>query len=257
KDREGNITMDVPVTGTVDDPQFSYKGIVWQAMKQMLGKIATAPFRFLGKLFGGGGDDAELVDFDPGRSDVIPPEREKMDSLAAELGRKPDLMLKIEGRYDSVSDGEALREARVQALLAQRRDSLFKGRKGGDTTSTVLGRTLESLYAEQFSIAALDSLRDSLRLATKASPTAGPKPRHGYESPAYFSMLRSRLVQVQPAGVDEMRQLARDRGAALVVALGAAGFGDSSRVELLEPAPVKRKKQGSPRIASELVLDAK
>jgi hypothetical protein len=257
KDKEGRITLDIPVTGTVDDPQFSYKGIVWQAMKQVLGKIATAPFRFLGKLFGGGGDDAELVDFDPGRSDVIPPEREKMDSLAAELARKPDLLLKIEGRFDSVSDGEALREAKVQALVAARRDSLFKGSTAKDTTSSVLGRTLESLYAEQFSAPALDSLRDSLSLAFKAEPPAGRKPRHGYESPAYYSLLRTRMVDRQAASPGELEQLARDRAGALASALAAAGFTDSSRVELLEPAAVKRKKQGSPRIASELAMDAR
>jgi hypothetical protein len=257
KDRDGRITLDVPVTGSVDDPQFSYKGIVWKAMKQMLGKIASAPFRFLGKLLGIGGDAPELVDFDPGRSDLIPPEREKMDSLAAELGRKPELLLKIEGRYDSISDAAALREAKLQALLAQRRDSMFKGKKQDDTSSTALGRTLESLYVELFTRPTLDSLRDSLKLAIAADTVKGRKPKGGYETPTYFSLLRERMLARQAVAPDELLQLARDRSASIVSALTNAGLTDPARMEVVEPSPVKKKKEGSPRISSELAMDAK
>lgn len=257
KDRNGRITLDVPVTGSVDDPQFSYKGIVWKAMKQMLGKIASAPFRFLGKLLGIGGDAPELVDFDPGRSDLIPPEREKMDSLAAELGRKPELLLRIEGRYDSISDAAALREAKLQALLTQRRDSMFKGKKLDDTSSTALGRTLESLYAELFSRPTLDSLRDSLKVAIAADTVKGRKPKGGYETPTYFALLRERMLAHQAVAPDELVQLARDRSASIRAALATAGLTDSSRMEVVEPSPVKKKKEGSPRISSELAMDAK
>jgi hypothetical protein len=257
KDKDGRITLDVPVTGSVDDPQFSYRGIVWKAMKQMLGKIATAPFRFLGKLLGIGGDAPELVDFDPGRSDLIPPEREKMDSLAAELGRKPELVLKIEGRYDSISDAAAIREAKLEALLAQRRDSMFAGKKQGDTSSTALGRTLESLYADMFSRPALDSLRDSLKTVIASDTVKRRKPRGGYETPTYFTELRERMLVRQEVGPDELVQLGRARAASIVAALATAGLTDSSRMEVAEPTPVKKKKEGSPRISSELAMDAK
>jgi hypothetical protein len=257
KDKNGRITLDVPVTGSVDDPQFSYRGIVWKAMKQMLGKVATAPFRFLGKLLGIGGDAPELVDFDPGRSDLIPPEREKMDSLAAELGRKPELVLRIEGRYDSISDAAALREAKLEALLAQRRDSMFTGKKQGDTSSTALGRTLESLYVDLFSQPALDSLRDSLKVVLAADTVKRRKPRGGYEAPVYFTELRERMLGRQEVAPDELVRLGRARAASIVAALATAGLADSSRMEVLEPSPVKKKKEGSPRIASELAMDAK
>jgi hypothetical protein len=259
KDRQGNITLDVPVSGTVDDPQFSYRGIVWTAMKQMLGKVATAPFRFLGKLLGIGGEAPELVDFDPGRSDLIPPEREKLDSLAAELGRKPELLLRVEGRYDPQSDTEALREGKLQALLDARRDSLFKGKATADSGGTTLGRTLESLYATLHSPTALDSLRDSMKLALQDAPLAKGqrKPRHGYESAGYFEALRARMLADQAVDSMELAALARARAEGVLAALRQAGLADSGRVELLPPAPVKRKKEGSPRIASELVMDAR
>lgn len=254
KDKDGKIKLDVPVEGTVDDPQFSYKGIVWRAMKQMLGKIASAPFRFLGKLLGIGGDDVELVDFDPGRSDLIPPEKEKLDSLAAEMGRKPDLTLSIEGRYDSISDAKGLREAKLQAQISTRRDSLGK-KAQQDTSTTMMARILEQLYTSQFSKPALDSLKDRFTVADTTRPDAGGKKR--LDRPAYFGEMREQLVALQPLEAGELEQLGRDRAASITAALTTAGTLDVARVSAVDPAPVKKKKQGSSRIPSEMVMDAK
>lgn len=254
KDKDGKIKLDVPVEGTVDDPQFSYKGIVWRAMKQILGKIATAPFRFLGKLLGIGGDDVELVDFDPGRSDLIPPEREKLDSLAAEMGRKPDLTLSIEGRYDSISDAKGLREAKLQALISVRRDSLGK-KAQQDTSTTMMARILEQLYTSQFSRTALDSLKDRFTVADTTRPDASGKKR--LDRPAYFGEMREQLVALQPLEAGELEELGRDRATSISTALTAAGTLDAARVSAVDPAPVKKKKQGSSRIPSEMVMDAK
>lgn len=257
KDRDGRITLDVPVTGTVDDPQFSYRGIVWTAVKQVLGRIATAPFRFFGKLLGIGGDTPELVEFEPGRSDLIPPEREKLDSLAALLQRKPDLVLGISGRYDPVSDAEAIRVAKLQALVAARRDSLFRKAGASDTSGTTLGRTLESLYEGRYTRAALDSLRDSMRLAVQAQPPEGRKPRKGYEAPAYFESMRARLLAEQTADSAELVELGRARGAAIAAQLVAGGVTDAARLGAPTVERVKGKKEGDPRIASELSMDAR
>ncbi|HEX5634226.1 MAG TPA: DUF748 domain-containing protein, partial [Gemmatimonadales bacterium] len=257
KDRDGRITLDVPVTGTVDDPQFSYRGIVWTAMKQILGKIATAPFRFFGKLLGIGGDSPELVEFEPGRTDLIPPEREKLDSLAALLERKPELVLGVTGRYDPVTDAEAIREAKLHALVAQRRDSLFRRKGAPDTSGTTLGRTLESLYQSLHTEAALDSLRDSIRLAVRADTVKGRKPRRGYETPGYFETLRARLYARQTADTTELVELARARAAPIAAQLATSGLTDASRVGEAEIERVKSKREGDPRVASELRMDAK
>lgn len=251
KDRDGKIKLDVPVTGTVDDPEFSYRGIVWKAVKQILGKIATAPFRFLGKLLGIGGDDIDLVDFDPGRTDLIPPEKEKLDSLAAELGRKPELTLSIEGHYDSISDAAALREARLQALITARRDSLGK-KAQDDTSTTMMARILEQLYTAQFSAAALDSLKARFTLPDSA---AGGKPR--LNATAYLAEACNQLMARQPVDPGQLEQLGRGRAEAIAAALAAAATLDSTRVTVTDPTPVKRKKQGSALVPSELKMDAK
>ncbi|MBN8248184.1 MAG: DUF748 domain-containing protein, partial [Verrucomicrobia bacterium] len=56
KDSNGRITLDVPVRGSLDDPEFGVGKVVWQAVKGLFVKAATAPFRLLGSLFGGSED---------------------------------------------------------------------------------------------------------------------------------------------------------------------------------------------------------
>jgi hypothetical protein len=242
KDSQGKIKLDALVEGTVDDPQFRYSEVVWQVLKQMLGKIATAPFRFLGNLLGIGGDDVELVDFDPGRADVIPPEKQKLDTLAAELGRRPELTISVEGRYDSISDVEAIREAQLRALIEARREGAASATKRQDTTATALGAILEALYVAQFSKPGLDSLRASF--AADSTTTK------------YFTELRGRLLAAQPVAPGALEQLGRDRAAAVAGVLLARGTMDSSRVTATDPAPVQRKKAGSSRVPSEMSMDA-
>lgn len=254
KDKDGRIKFDVPVEGTVDDPQFSYKGIVWQAVKQILGKVATAPFRFLGKLFGGGsGDDQELVDFDPGRTDIIPPERQKLDSLAAELGRKPDLTIAIEGRYDTIADAKAIRELKLQQRLAVQRDSAGK-KAQADTSTSMLAQLMKAEYVTQFGKPAFDSLEASYRQAWSAD--TGKKGK--FDPGALQAELKVRLLAMQVVDTEELVQLARDRSAAIATAITATGTVDSTRVSATDPQPVsKKKKDGSERIASELTMDAR
>ncbi len=51
-DKQGHINLDLPVKGRIDDPEFSYRKIVFKALGNVLLKVATAPFSFLK----GGGD---------------------------------------------------------------------------------------------------------------------------------------------------------------------------------------------------------
>ena len=70
KDRNGVIDIDLPISGSLDDPQFSVGGIVWQNHRQHLTKAVTAPFSLLAAAFGGGGSGDELsyIEFDNGRA---------------------------------------------------------------------------------------------------------------------------------------------------------------------------------------------
>ncbi|MBP2673855.1 MAG: uncharacterized protein H6Q84_695, partial [Deltaproteobacteria bacterium] len=85
KDRNGEIRLDLPVTGQTDDPQFSVWKIIWKIIGNLLVKAATAPFALIGAMFGGGGEELSYLEFEPGRSDIPAAGAGKLENLAEAL----------------------------------------------------------------------------------------------------------------------------------------------------------------------------
>jgi len=127
KDRNGRIDLDLPVTGSMDDPKFSIGGLVWKAVMNIILKVATSPFSLLGALIGGGGEELQFVDFAPGLSALDAAQTNKLDKLTKALYERPALNLEITGNADIVADRDALslqklrdkmKSLRVQELTA-------------------------------------------------------------------------------------------------------------------------------------------
>lgn len=119
EDSDGVIDLDLPITGSLDEPQFSYGKIIWKAIVNVLGKIITAPFRVLGKLLGVSSDKLEAVAFDPGSAVLAPPELEKLKTVAQALAKRPGLKLDIAPGYDPVADRKAIQEMTIRRVVAQ------------------------------------------------------------------------------------------------------------------------------------------
>lgn len=94
KDRNGVIQLDLPVNGSLDDPEFHAGPIVWQAFKNLLKKIVTSPFAALGSLFGGG-EEMAFVEFAPGSVSLTDAEKEKLTKLSRAMVERPQLKLDI------------------------------------------------------------------------------------------------------------------------------------------------------------------
>jgi hypothetical protein len=120
RDSKGVIDLGLPVQGSLDDPQFNYGSLIWKAIVNVLTKIVTAPFRALGALLGGSGEEFEAVIFEPGEARLLPPEREKLAKLAKALEQRPQLKLAIEGRFDKLLDREALADTIVKLEISKR-----------------------------------------------------------------------------------------------------------------------------------------
>lgn len=115
EDSNGRIDLDLPVAGSLDDPQFSYGQVVWKALVNIVTKVATAPFRALGALLGGEGfDDIRFV---AGEAHVSPPEREKLDKVAALMAKRPKMQIAIAGGYAPDADSKQLARARVDSAV--------------------------------------------------------------------------------------------------------------------------------------------
>lgn len=122
KDGNGRITLDVPVRGSLDDPEFGVGKVVWQAVKGLFVKAATAPFRLLGSLFGGSEEEAEAlqtVEFDAGRTNLSPQATDQMGRLVSALNQRPELLVVVRGGASPGEDGPALARLRLERELQQ------------------------------------------------------------------------------------------------------------------------------------------
>jgi hypothetical protein len=116
QDRHGVISLDVPVTGRLDDPKFKVFPIVCQVFMNIIIKAATKPFALLGSMFGGG-QDLSFIGYATGSSEFAEGEINKLDSLATALYERPALHLVITGSIDPVQDRQALAALKVQRQL--------------------------------------------------------------------------------------------------------------------------------------------
>jgi hypothetical protein len=116
KDRDGVIDLNLPVTGSLDDPQFKLAPIIWKVFVNILEKAVTAPFALLGSLFGGG-PDLQFVDFEPGAAQLDPVAVEKGQTLVKALGERPQLKMEIPIAVVNELDRPRLIEQKFQAQL--------------------------------------------------------------------------------------------------------------------------------------------
>jgi uncharacterized protein involved in outer membrane biogenesis len=137
KDADGVITLDVPVSGTLDDPTFRLGPIIWQVIKNVLTKAVTAPFRALGALFKGA-EEAQFVDFAAGDAALDPTAAGRLTELGKSLATKADLRLDIPIGVEPALDGEALAQARYLRGLeeAMGAESGRKRRRGADDAAS-------------------------------------------------------------------------------------------------------------------------
>ncbi|GGI53877.1 DUF748 domain-containing protein [Oxalicibacterium solurbis] len=138
KDRNGVIDINLPIGGSLDDPQFSIGGIIVKVIVNLITKAVTAPFTLIGSMFGGGEELSHLA-FDPGRAALTDKASEKLKTIAKALDDRPALKLEITGRTDPQADREGLKRAsidrKVRALKLK--DMVARGQSAEGARVTV------------------------------------------------------------------------------------------------------------------------
>ena len=127
KDQHGVIDVDLPVSGSLDDPEFSVIGLVFKVLGNLVVKAVSAPFALLGAAFGGG-EELAYLEFAPGLAVVDGAGTAKLQTLAKALKGRPGLRLDVGGRVEAETDREGLlRRGLAQRVRAQKFDELLKG----------------------------------------------------------------------------------------------------------------------------------
>lgn len=237
KNRAGEIDVNLPISGSLDDPEFSLGGVIVRVIVNLFVKAVTSPFALLGSLFGGG-EEMAYVEFDHGYATLAAPMRERLQTLAKALVDRPGLKIELAGRIDPDEDREGLKQATMmRRVKAQRLEELVKqGTEAGSVDSVEIAdkdypRYLEKAYrAEKF-----------------------PKPRNvvGLVKDLPVEEMEKLMLANMPADDEALRRLADRRAREVAQWLTTEGKVASERVFILQPnltpgaGPQHEKAKGS------------
>ena len=240
EDSDGVIDLDLPISGSLDDPKFSYGSIVWKAIRNVLSKIITSPFRALGKLFGSGSEKLEAIAFEAGSSALSPPEREKIKTVGEALNKRRGLALGIVPGYDATVDSRAIQELTLRRKVAEEIGlELEAGQQAGpiDLSNPKTQKAVDALH---------DTLTKKGLLKKLVSKFEKPKEGH------YEQALEKLTVSIEVTESD-LQALARSRGEAVLKALTDTGI-SADRLHI--DSAVKNKAE-SQFVDTKLTLDVR
>jgi hypothetical protein len=107
-DANGVIDLEVPVSGNLEDPEFSLGSVIGKAFLNLITKAVTAPFNLLASLVGSE-ENLERVTYPAGSASLDERGQLKLSQLAEAMAQRPELTLVIEGRFNPKSDRNSLR----------------------------------------------------------------------------------------------------------------------------------------------------
>lgn len=219
-DRRGQINLNLPIEGSLDDPQFRIGRIIWQVLGNILTKAVTSPFSALGALFGGQEESFSRVEFAPGRFAIDPAAQESLGKLAQALADRPALKLDIAGWAAPEADREGLRREKLEAKIRARK-------------LAQLADQGQSIAAEQLNITEPERTR-LLEQVYAREKFAKPRNLVGLAKSLPVAEMEKLILANTPISDDDLRELALRRATIVKDALQAAGV-DESRLFLLKP----------------------
>ncbi|MHC6646232.1 DUF748 domain-containing protein [Alteromonas sp. HB246098] len=116
EDSNGVIDLGLDVSGDVDSPDFSFGSIILNAIGNIITKAVTAPFSLLASLVGSD-DELDSVAFTFGEHKLNAEAKEKLNTLAEALKKRPGLRVNIEGTVNAVSDSSTLAQRQLNSTL--------------------------------------------------------------------------------------------------------------------------------------------
>ncbi|WP_226687199.1 DUF748 domain-containing protein [Stutzerimonas stutzeri] len=240
KDSKGTISIELPVQGNLNDPQFSIMPIVWQTLRNLVVRAAQAPFKFIAGLAGGSDADLSHVGFDPASSELDSEARKRLDTLASALKQRPALRLEVEGMSAAAVDGPLLAEQRLQQEFRETQYRILQRR--GDKVPA----DASQIQVEAEDEAAL--LEGIYRSRLKQQP---PAEWREFDEQERAAQMRTAVLDSWRDSATLLRRLSRERAAAIKGYLVDAGL-DSERVYLLDTGTTEQGSDGKVATAMHL-----
>jgi hypothetical protein len=225
KDSKGVIDVDLPITGSLEDPQFDIGGLITQVVGSLFKKAITAPFSLLTAAFSGGGgggqgsgsangaagggEDLAFVQFEPGRDEIGAAGEKKLDTVGKALLDRPAIRIEMAGHTDAQKDLAALKRAALLAKVKAAKSAATAN--GGKAAAAGADVALDEAEYARYLRAAFEAEK----IPRPASPEA-PKEnaKDGKAAPAKelsVAEMESLLLERVVVGDEEMKALAARR----------------------------------------------
>ncbi|CAB3657384.1 hypothetical protein LMG24238_01483 [Paraburkholderia sediminicola] len=219
KNSRGEIDVNLPVSGSLSNPEFSIGGLIWHAVLNLLQKAVTAPFSLIANAFGGGGEELGYVEFEPGSAKLSDAADKKLDTIVKALADKSSIRIDLIGRVDPAVDGPGLRAQYVERQVKQQKikDVVGNGESVDLSTVTVDPKEYDKYLSKAYKAADFKKPRNFVGL-TKSLPD---------------DEMKAAMAANAPIDDASLRQLAQQRAQA--VQQYFEGKIDSSRVFIVAP----------------------
>ncbi|MFO7786596.1 MAG: DUF748 domain-containing protein [Halospina sp.] len=252
KDSDGVIDLDLPVTGDVGSPEFDINQVIRQALGNAITSVVQSPFRFLASLVGAESEDLGQVEFPAGRSDLLPPQRERVAKLRKALIQRPELILELPGPFSRTFDGPALQRGKAIEALRQRLAEADREGEEPSLTAEANREIVETMFTESYPDADLEALQARF---TEQQNESSDETR--FDALAYRNHLAEKVIAAQSVTDADLRTIANARATAVRDALVDASAEDpidADRVRVLDPSGIEP--ESDERIAMEMTVSA-
>lgn len=232
KNNKGEIDINLPISGSLDDPEFSVGGIIVKVIINLFVKAVTSPFALLGSMFGSGGEELSNVQFVAGKDTLDTNSQKRLENLAKALSERAALKLEITGRADPETDKEGLkRVAMERAMKVQKVEGQVKARR-------------DSAALDEMEIAP-EEYNKYLTLAYKAAKFPKPRNMVGLQKDLPPEEMEKLLLTNTVVDEDSLRELANRRALSVQKWLLEQGKVPQERVFLLAPKVGAGEKGGA------------
>jgi hypothetical protein len=215
KDKNGRITLDIPVEGNLNDEGFGLGTMITSAVKEIVSKLITSPFRLLARIGGSGNEDLKHVEFRVGTATLEDLAVSNLQILSTALRERPTLRLEIQGAVDSRADTEGLQRKALNAEL------IAHGATEEQMETLIPRKILTTVYRVHFSGDELKALEEAHTL-----------PSQELDETAFRQAMRQALTEAQPIDPIEVQALGPARAQAIRTFLVEQAQLDENRISL-------------------------